>query len=74
IELEVSNVLGANGAVDVRFAKRQLNTSVIVQDGQASPLWIISHVRALKRRPNQCFALKPRKKSQAKQDYLVFHK
>ncbi|MDE1309579.1 type II secretion system secretin GspD [Vibrio aestuarianus subsp. cardii] len=34
IEQEVSNVLGANGAVDVRFAKRQLNTSVIVQDGQ----------------------------------------
>ena len=34
IEQEVSNVLGANGAVDVRFAKRQLNTSVIVDDGQ----------------------------------------
>lgn len=34
IEQEVSNVLGANGAVDVRFAKRQLNTSVIVEDGQ----------------------------------------
>nr|WP_212752757.1 MULTISPECIES: type II secretion system secretin GspD [unclassified Vibrio] len=34
IEQEVSNVLGANGAVDVRFAKRQLNTSVIIQDGQ----------------------------------------
>jgi general secretion pathway protein D len=34
IEQEVSNVLGANGAVDVRFAKRQLNTSVMVQDGQ----------------------------------------
>ena len=34
IEQEVSNVLGANGAVDVRFAKRQLNTSVLVQDGQ----------------------------------------
>lgn len=34
IEQEVSNVLGANGAVDVRFAKRQLNTSVVVQDGQ----------------------------------------
>jgi general secretion pathway protein D len=34
IEQEVSNVLGANGAVDVRFAKRQLNTSVMIQDGQ----------------------------------------
>ncbi len=34
IEQEVSNVLGANGAVDVRFAKRQLNTSVMVQDGE----------------------------------------
>ncbi|MFA0438844.1 type II secretion system protein GspD [Vibrio sp. 10N.286.49.C2] len=34
IEQEVSNVLGASGAVDVRFAKRQLNTSVMIQDGQ----------------------------------------
>lgn len=34
IEQEVSNVLGAQGAVDVRFAKRQLNTTVMVQDGQ----------------------------------------
>jgi general secretion pathway protein D len=34
IEQEVSNVLGASGAVDVRFGKRQLNTSVMVQDGQ----------------------------------------
>lgn len=34
IEQEVSNVLGPNGAVDVRFAKRQINTSVMVQDGQ----------------------------------------
>ncbi|MGF1759057.1 type II secretion system secretin GspD [Photobacterium sagamiensis] len=34
IEQEVSSVIGANGAVDVRFAKRQLNTSVLVQDGQ----------------------------------------
>ncbi len=34
IEQEVSNVLGANGAVDVRFAKRQLNTSILVRDGQ----------------------------------------
>lgn len=34
IEQEVSNVLGANGAVDVRFAKRQINTSVMVNDGQ----------------------------------------
>lgn len=34
IEQEVSSVLGASGAVDVRFAKRQLNTSVMVRDGQ----------------------------------------
>ncbi|WP_299019965.1 type II secretion system secretin GspD [uncultured Photobacterium sp.] len=34
IEQEVSNVLGAEGAVDVRFSKRQLTTSVLVQDGQ----------------------------------------
>ncbi|MGD8111277.1 type II secretion system secretin GspD [Vibrio sp. TRT 21S02] len=34
IEQEVSNVLSPNGAVDVRFAKRQLNTSVMVEDGQ----------------------------------------
>nr|WP_086938381.1 type II secretion system secretin GspD [Thaumasiovibrio occultus] len=34
IEQEVSSVLGANGAVDVRFAKRQLNTTVLVEDGQ----------------------------------------
>jgi general secretion pathway protein D len=34
IEQEVSNVLAASGAVDVRFSKRQLNTSVMVQDGQ----------------------------------------
>ncbi|WP_059122980.1 type II secretion system secretin GspD [Vibrio sp. MEBiC08052] len=34
IEQEVSNVLAADGAVDVRFAKRQLNTSVMVKDGQ----------------------------------------
>ncbi|WP_413285439.1 type II secretion system secretin GspD [Vibrio sp. MA40-2] len=34
IEQEVSNVLGASGAVDVRFAKRQLNTSVMIQDGE----------------------------------------
>ncbi|WP_141705957.1 type II secretion system secretin GspD [Vibrio rumoiensis] len=34
IEQEVSNVLGPSGAVDVRFAKRQINTSVMVQDGQ----------------------------------------
>ncbi|WP_153448227.1 type II secretion system secretin GspD [Vibrio algicola] len=34
IEQEVSNVLGANGAVDVRFAKRQISTSVMVEDGQ----------------------------------------
>ncbi|SHO58357.1 type II secretion system secretin GspD [Vibrio quintilis] len=34
IDQEVSNVLAAGGAVDVRFAKRQLNTSVMVKDGQ----------------------------------------
>ncbi|UTV27635.1 type II secretion system secretin GspD [Photobacterium atrarenae] len=34
IEQEVSSVLGAEGAVDVRFSKRQLTTSVLVQDGQ----------------------------------------
>ena len=34
IQQEVSNVLPANGAVDVRFAKRTLNTSVMVNDGQ----------------------------------------
>nr|WP_157097583.1 type II secretion system secretin GspD [Photobacterium sp. J15] len=34
IEQEVSNVLGAEGAVDVRFSKRQLTTSVLVQDKQ----------------------------------------
>ncbi|KEY91375.1 general secretion pathway protein D [Candidatus Photodesmus blepharus] len=34
IEQEVSNVLGANGAIDVRFSKRQLHTSVMVEDGQ----------------------------------------
>jgi general secretion pathway protein D len=34
IEQEVSNVAAANGAVDVRFNKRELNTSVLVQDGQ----------------------------------------
>ncbi|GEM75870.1 type II secretion system secretin GspD [Vibrio sagamiensis] len=34
IEQEVSKVLGPNGAVDLRFAKRQMNTEVIVQDGQ----------------------------------------
>ncbi|WED21925.1 type II secretion system secretin GspD [Vibrio sp. JC009] len=34
IEQEVSSVLAADGAVDVRFAKRQLNTSVMVQDGE----------------------------------------
>lgn len=34
IKQEVSNVAAANGAVDVRFAKRQLNTTVMVKDGQ----------------------------------------
>ncbi len=47
IEQEVSNVLGANGAVDVRFAKRQLNTSVMVQDGQMIVLGGLIDERAL---------------------------
>ncbi|USD65188.1 type II secretion system secretin GspD [Vibrio sp. SCSIO 43136] len=47
IEQEVSNVLGANGAVDVRFAKRQLNTSVIIQDGQMLALGGLIDERAL---------------------------
>ncbi len=47
IEQEVSNVLGANGAVDVRFAKRQLNTSVIVQDGEMLVLGGLIDERAL---------------------------
>ena len=34
INQEVSNVLGAGDAVDVRFSKRQLETSVMVEDGQ----------------------------------------
>jgi len=47
IEQEVSNVLGANGAVDVRFAKRQLNTSVMVQDGQMLVLGGLIDERAI---------------------------
>ncbi|GEM78134.1 type II secretion system secretin GspD [Vibrio superstes] len=47
IEQEVSNVLGANGAVDVRFAKRQLNTSVVVQDGEMLVLGGLVDERAL---------------------------
>lgn len=47
IEQEVSNVLGANGAVDVRFAKRQLNTSVMIQDGQMLVLGGLIDERAL---------------------------
>ncbi|MDA0149334.1 type II secretion system secretin GspD [Vibrio sp. LaRot3] len=47
IEQEVSNVLGANGAVDVRFAKRQLNTSVIIEDGQMIVLGGLIDERAL---------------------------
>ncbi|PMH46034.1 type II secretion system protein GspD [Vibrio sp. 10N.286.49.B3] len=47
IEQEVSNVLGANGAVDVRFAKRQLNTSVIIEDGQMLVLGGLIDERAL---------------------------
>lgn len=34
INQEVSNVLAADGAVDVRFGKRQLNTTVMVKDSQ----------------------------------------
>lgn len=47
IEQEVSNVLGANGAVDVRFATRQINTSVMVQDGQMLVLGGLIDERAL---------------------------
>ncbi|NIY86704.1 type II secretion system secretin GspD [Vibrio campbellii] len=47
IEQEVSNVLGANGAVDVRFAKRQLNTSVMIQDGQMLVLGGLVDERAM---------------------------
>ncbi|MDF2153996.1 type II secretion system secretin GspD [Vibrio sp. CAU 1672] len=47
IEQEVSNVLGASGAVDVRFAKRQLNTSVMIQDGQMLVLGGLVDERAL---------------------------
>ncbi|MEZ9488032.1 type II secretion system secretin GspD [Vibrio breoganii] len=47
IEQEVSNVLGANGAVDVRFAKRQLNTQVMIQDGQMLVLGGLIDERAL---------------------------
>lgn len=34
IEQEISNVLGASGAVDIRFGKRQLSTSVLAADKQ----------------------------------------
>ncbi|MEH0760189.1 type II secretion system secretin GspD [Vibrio sp. 16] len=47
IEQEVSNVLSPNGAVDVRFAKRQLNTSVMVNDGQMIVLGGLIDERAL---------------------------
>ncbi|WP_159655877.1 type II secretion system secretin GspD [Vibrio atypicus] len=47
IEQEVSNVLSPNGAVDVRFAKRQLNTSVMVEDGQMIVLGGLIDERAL---------------------------
>ncbi len=47
IEQEVSNVLGASGAVDVRFAKRQLNTSVMIQDGQMLVLGGLMDERAM---------------------------
>ena len=47
IEQEVSNVLGANGAVDVRFAKRQLNTSVMVEDGKMLVLGGLIDERAM---------------------------
>ncbi len=47
IEQEVSNVLGASGAVDVRFAKRQLNTTVMIQDGQMLVLGGLIDERAM---------------------------
>lgn len=34
LQQEISNVIGANGAVDVRFGKRQLNTTVMAADQQ----------------------------------------
>ncbi|MBS9778565.1 MAG: type II secretion system secretin GspD [Gammaproteobacteria bacterium] len=34
LKQEISNVIGANGAVDVRFGKRELNTSVVASDQQ----------------------------------------
>lgn len=34
IEEEISNVLGASGAVDIRFGKRQLSTTVLAADKQ----------------------------------------
>ena len=34
IEQEISNVLGASGAVDIRFGKRQLTTSILAGDQQ----------------------------------------
>ena len=34
IEEEISNVLGASGAVDIRFGKRQLSTTVMAADKQ----------------------------------------
>ncbi|MEZ8030055.1 type II secretion system protein GspD [Enterovibrio norvegicus] len=34
IEQEISNVLGASGAVDIRFGKRQLTTSILAADQQ----------------------------------------
>ncbi|MGF1721780.1 type II secretion system secretin GspD [Vibrio kyushuensis] len=47
IEQEVSNVLGAQGAVDVRFAKRQINTTVMIEDGQMIVLGGLIDERAL---------------------------
>ncbi|ATF09477.1 type II secretion system secretin GspD [Candidatus Enterovibrio altilux] len=34
IEQEISNVMGASGAVDIRFSKRQLMTSILAADKQ----------------------------------------
>ncbi len=34
IQQEISNVMGANGAVDLRFGKREINTSVLASDQQ----------------------------------------
>ncbi|KEY90176.1 general secretion pathway protein D [Candidatus Photodesmus katoptron] len=58
IEQEVSNLLGANGAIDVRFSKRQLNTSVMVEDGQMIVLGGLIDERALENHSNVPFLSK----------------